>query len=49
MRDMLLSGIHTAEHLNTRREEAHQVDPRADLRRFISRNDERGTGSTASG
>ncbi|MEE1763850.1 hypothetical protein [Streptomyces sp. SP18BB07] len=39
MHDMLLSGIRTAEQLNTHREEAHQVDPRADLRRFISRNE----------
>ncbi|MDX2604196.1 hypothetical protein PV379_26635 [Streptomyces caniscabiei] len=39
MRDMLLSGIRTAEQLNAHREEAHRVDPRADLRRFISRNE----------
>ncbi|MFE7837940.1 hypothetical protein ACFU53_18410 [Streptomyces sp. NPDC057474] len=39
MRDMLLSGIRTAEHLNPQREEARRADPRADLRRFISRNE----------
>ncbi|MER6158735.1 hypothetical protein ABT147_24815 [Streptomyces sp. NPDC001868] len=39
MRDMLLAGIRTAEHLNPQREEARRADPRADLRRFISRNE----------